>query len=143
MDAVISYTITGVVEVTKLVVSSISFLVAGSYDQDIMNVVLKIDSMDLHTKMILLERLIKDYPSNYELVLGLDKILKTLRDNLDKIQLEINSHKDKWFRRYRKIDVSNLLLELDRDNTIITERLRYLMFKSEVERLQKESNITI
>jgi hypothetical protein len=143
MDAVISYTITGVVEVTKLVVSSISFLVAGSYDQDIMNVVLKVDSMDLHTKMSLLERLIKDYPSNYELVLGLDKILKTLRDNLDKIQLEINSHKDKWFRRYRKIDVSNLLLELDRDNTIITERLRYLMFKSEVERLQKESNITI
>ena len=129
MDAVISYTITGVVEVTKLVVSSISFLVTGSYDQDIMNVVLKIDSMDLHTKMSLLERLIKEYPSNYELVLGLDKILKTLRDNLDKIQLEINSHKDKWFRRYRKIDVSNLLLELDRDNTIITERLRYLMFK--------------
>jgi hypothetical protein len=143
MDAVISYTITGVVEVTKLVVSSISFLVAGSYDQDIMNVVLKVDSMDLHTKMSLLERLIKDYPSNYELVLGLDKILKTLRDNLDKIQSEIKSHKDKWFRRYRKIDVSNLLLELDRDNTIITERLRYLMFKSEVERLQKEPNLTI
>jgi hypothetical protein len=143
MDAVISYTITGVVEVTKLVVSSISFLVAGSYDQDIMNVVLKVDSMDLHTKMSLLERLIKDYPSNYELVLGLDKILKTLRDNLDKIQSEISSHKDKWFRRYRKIDVSNLLLELDRDNTIITERLRYLMFKSEVERLQKEPNLTI
>ena len=143
MDAVISYTITGVVEVTKLVVSSISFLVAGSYDQDIMNVILKVDSMDLHTKMSLLERLIKDYPSNYELVLGLDKILKTLRDNLDKIQSEISSHKDKWFRRYRKIDVSNLLLELDRDNTIITERLRYLMFKSELERLQKEPNLTI
>jgi hypothetical protein len=143
MDAVISYTITGVVEVTKLVVSSISFLVTGSYNQDIMNVVLKVDSMDLHTKMSLLERLIKDYPSNYELVLGLDKILKTLRDNLDKIQSEINSHKDKWFRRYRKIDVSNLLLQLDRDNTIITERLRYLMFKSEVERLQKEPNLTI
>lgn len=143
MDAVISYTITGVVEVTKLVVSSISFLVTGSYDQDIMNVILKVDSMDLHTKMRLLERLIKDYPSNYELVLGLDKILKTLRDNLDKIQSEINSHKDKWFRRYRKIDVSNLLLQLDRDNTIITERLRYLMFKSEVERLQKEPNLTI
>lgn len=143
MDAVISYTITGVVEVTKLVVSSISFLVTGSYDQDIMNVVLKVDSMDLHTKMSLLERLINDYPSNYELVLGLDKILKTLRDNMDKIQSEINSHKDKWFRRYRKIDVSNLLLELDRDNTIITERLRYLMFKSEVERLQKQPNLTI
>lgn len=143
MDAVISYTITGVVEVTKLVVSSISFLVTGSYDQDIMNVILKVDSMDLHTKMRLLERLIKDYPSNYELVLGLDKILKTLRDNLDKIQSEINSHKDKWFRRYRKIDVSNLLLQLDRDNTIITERLRYLMFTSEVERLQKEPNLTI
>lgn len=143
MDAVISYTITGVVEVTKLVVNSISFLVTGSYDQDIMNVILKVDSMDLHTKMRLLERLIKDYPSNYELVLGLDKILKTLRDNLDKIQSEINSHKDKWFRRYRKIDVSNLLLQLDRDNTIITERLRYLMFTSEVERLQKEPNLTI
>lgn len=143
MDAVISYTITGVVEVTKLVVSSISFLVTGSYDEDIMNVVLKVDSMDLQTKMRLLERLIKDYPSNYELVLGLDKILKTLRDNLDKIQSEINNHKDKWFRRYRKIDVSNLLLELDRDNTIITERLRYLMFTSEVERLQKEPNLTI
>jgi hypothetical protein len=143
MDAVISYTITGVVEVTKLVVSSISFLVTGSYDEDIMNVVLKVDSMDLQTKMRLLERLIKDYPSNYELVLGLDKILKTLRDNLDKIQSEINSHKDKWFRRYRKIDVSNLLLQLDRDNTIITERLRYLMFTSEVERLQKEPNLTI
>ena len=143
MDAVISYTITGVVEVTKLVVSSISFLVTGSYDQDIMNVILKVDSMDLHTKMRLLERLIKDYPSNYELVLGLDKIVKTLRDNLDKIQSEINSHKDKWFRRYRKIDVSNLLLQLDRDNTIITERLRYLMFTSEVERLQKEPNLTI
>ena len=143
MDAVISYTITGVVEVTKLVVNSISFLVTGSYDQDIMNVILKVDSMDLHTKMRLLERLIKDYPSNYELVLGLDKIVKTLRDNLDKIQSEINSHKDKWFRRYRKIDVSNLLLQLDRDNTIITERLRYLMFTSEVERLQKEPNLTI
>jgi hypothetical protein len=138
MDAVISYTITGVVEVAKLVASSISFLVSGSYDQDITSVVLKVDSMDLHTKMRLLERLIKEYPSNYELVFGLDKTLKTLHDNLDKIQAEINNHKDKWFRRYRKIDVANLLLELDRDNTIITERLRYLMFTSEVQRLQKE-----
>ena len=63
MDAV-----TGVVEVTKLDVNSISFLVTGSYDEDIMNVILKVDSMDLHTKMRLLERLIKDYTSNYELV---------------------------------------------------------------------------
>ena len=138
MDTVIGYTITGVVEVAKLAVNGITFLVVGSYEQDITGIVLKVDSMDLHTKIRLLERLLKDYPSDYELVLGLDKILKTLHDNLDKVQAEITNHKDKWLRRYRKIDVSNLLLELDRDNSIITERLRYLMFMSEVQRLQKE-----
>ena len=127
MDTVIGYTITGIVEIAKLIGSGLTFLVAGSYEPDIINIVLKVDSMDLHTKMKLLERLLKTYSSDYELVLGLDKILKTLHDNLDKVQTEITNHKDKWFRRYRKINVSMLMLELDRDNSIITERLRYLM----------------
>ena len=128
MDTVIGYTITGIVEVAKLFTKSIAFLVVGSYEPDITNIVLQVDSMDLHTKMKFLERLIKIYPSDCDLVLGLDKILTTLHDNLDKVQLEITKHKDKWFRRYRKIEVDNLLLELNRDNIIITERLRYLMF---------------
>jgi hypothetical protein len=137
MDAVIGYTITGIVELSKLVVNSLSFLVAGSHGGDLRSIVLKVDGMDLHAKMTLLERLVKEYPSNHELVMNLDKTLRTLYANLDKIQTEINNHNLKWFRRYRKIDVSDLLLQLDRDNSIITERLRYLICISEAQRLIK------
>ena len=138
MDAVIGYTITGIVESSKLVVNIVSFIVSGSHDSELRSIVLKVDGMDLHAKMSLLERLIKEYPSNHELVMGLDNTLRTLHANLDKIQSEINNHNLKWFRRYRKIDISDLLLQLDRDNSIITERLRYLICTSELQRLSSK-----
>jgi len=127
MDTIISYTISGVVDLGKLAVNSAIFLVNGSYDQDLAILVAKVDGMDLHTKINLAENFLKAIDRDNILLLGLDTTIKTLGENLVKIQQEINNHKNKWFRRYRKVDVPILMMNLERDNTIITERLRYLM----------------
>jgi hypothetical protein len=83
--------------------------------------------MDIDTKLALVDKFVADYPHN-KLVLDIGKVVASLRNNLIIVQQAITDHNAKWFVRYRTFDITIPLMNLEKDVTILTERLRYIMF---------------
>ena len=127
MDTLLQYTVSGLIETSKLLVRGLTFLVTGKPDMAVDIAVIKIDGMDIDTKLALVDKFVADYPDN-KLVLDIGKVVVSLRNNLIIVQQAITDHNAKWFVRYRTFDITIPLMNLEKDVTILTERLRYIMF---------------
>lgn len=127
MNTILQYTITGLVETSKLLVKGLTFIINGNPSTDVDIAMIKIDSMDIDTKLSLIDKFVVDYPDN-SLVIDVGKVVASLRNNLTIVQQAITDHNAKWFTRYRTFDITLPLMNLEKDVTILTERLRYIMF---------------
>ena len=116
MNTIFEYTVTGLIESSKLLVRGIRFLANGTHDLALDMAVIKVESMDIDTKLELVEK--------YKLQ-GAEKVLESLRRNLEEVQNAINNHKQKWFTRYRTFDVTLPLMNLEKDVAILTSRLLF------------------
>ena len=130
METVIGYTLTGLVESSKLLLKGFSYLVYGNnidYENEIQVVTQTIDSMDLDSKFLL----INEYSATPipDLIVDFETPVKIIQDNLEQIQMAITLHKSKWFTRYRTFDVSIPLRNIETNSKIITERLNGILFR--------------
>jgi hypothetical protein len=89
----------------------------------------KIDELDLDVKIKILKSYLQSNENRNVITEGVDEIIEKSQHLLDKIKNEISCYETKWLGRYRVFDVSEDLLELNKFNNILKNRIEMLSIK--------------
>ena len=89
----------------------------------------KIDELDLYVKIKILKSYLQSNENINLITEGVDEIIEKCEHLLDKIKNEISCYETKWLSRYRVFDVSEDLLELNKFNNILKNRIEMLSIK--------------
>ena len=131
----------------------LSFARSGSYSATNINDAQKrIEEMDIKIKMKVMKKLLNVYSATDEdpsalyydrprplrvsvqadICEDMDKMVARCEALILDIETLIAGHETKWFKRYRTFDVSGALLELERYNTIMKNRIELIILENDM-----------
>ena len=121
-------------------INTIVFIHSGAKSKEkIVDTNKKIEELDIKIKIKMLKKVLDkygdpDYRNVFEdpedICKDIEVMLLTCSNLIQDIEQTIELHNMKWFRKYRKFDVSDLLIELERSNSIMKNRLDLFLLES-------------